>query len=223
MNEKAGYWYKTKLARQLAQVLPVPYFEPTISGNLYMVRHDAVPRKDPEVFKSGNDSFYPVSTSLSAYIIGLLRLLNPSMPYAEFIRQLSNLYSTNRAFSNGHPYDSSDWRIENLICGGATVRKTGFRKKIGGKWHSEVYALDPTTHFIPPKSLSEVNMEVHFFAVVSNSVGAQPFPQLGGKCVIPYLGKGGRNYLNESYLMHVGTIVQPFSPARPDITAGLIG
>lgn len=203
------------------------------AGTLVFVMHDGVGRNynpsagvygDPETNKSLSDRFFGVTDNLEKQLQGVIELLNPGMKPTDFIGQFHSLYASNRAFSNKSGWNSGHFAIENLICGGATRRAvTGVPYRAAGEWWLDVYAIDVTKLPLMPTTAADIDMTLWFFPVVAMQTPttaefrANPFPQFDGRCVVPYLGKGGINAIRLAKLKPVDSIQNPFLPARNDI------
>jgi hypothetical protein len=202
---------------------------------LVHVLHDDVARGPglPESNKCLSDRFFPVTSAMFSQIVVVNRLLNPDMPDQEFDRNMNGLFAGNRYISNKHAIGTESFAIENLYTGGATFRAvTGEIIKKNAKQWVEVYCIDPD-HLPPtPKSLAEIDLlQGWSFCVTAPEDGvANPFPQFGGRFLMPLYGKGGRNFIRADNpdrkdgqaLRTVEAIPQPHNPPRPDITRGVI-
>lgn len=198
--------------------------EPLAENLLYSLP-DPVARNMPATRKVRDDRFFRVSPELEAYIWGVDKLLNPTMDDATFLRYWKSLYNGFRAFDNGHSWESGDWALENLYCAGATLKPvTG---EIVSGW-VEVYAIDPAYPPPVPTRLSEIDMRLNFYPTISRALANDPFPQFSGRCIHPFVGLNGRNWVRIGQYdgrggMRVATKIEhPFIPSRPDLTAGVI-
>ena len=104
--------------------MTVPIPNPSPSG-LYWIMPDEEPRNNPATHKSLVDLYFKITPKMSAYIHAIERLLNPNMSTDDLEKNLNALFGNQTAFTNGHAYDTDDWKIENLDCGGATVQAVG--------------------------------------------------------------------------------------------------
>lgn len=205
-------------------------------SNLWYSTHDSKERTGKGVYVTGHqmpatrksieDRFFPVVYGLEAYIRKVNRLLNPDMSDSDFEANWLHMYSGNEAFDNFNGYTSGHWKLENLFCAGATLRAVTGRP-VNNK--IEVYAIDPQNPPNPPNKLSEIDMTLNFFPTVAAApYRSEPFPWFNGRFVQPFVGKGGRNWVMvnppEPYgkLKPVTKIMNPFSPERWDVTAGVI-
>lgn len=205
------------------------------SSDLWFVNHDLQPRGGvnglPETNKCLTDAFFPVSTQLLALIRAVERLLNPELNETEFGHEFDGLFRNNAGFSNQHGIESGDFRIENVYCGGATFQAvSGEAVRAAGALWLQVYAIDPENLPPIPGTLAGIDMRRWFFPTTARTNASNPFPNFGGRCLIPLLGAGGTNHIawnNEDRVDHVGvvqvpTIQHPFLPAQPEKTVGLI-
>lgn len=199
---------------------------PTIpAGTLMQVKHDQEQgirlRNNPETFKSLTDKMFQVTPAIAIYWKGILKLKNPNLTDAQFNQSWRGLTAGNRAFTNKHGWDSGDFRIENLICGGATVKvTTGIPFRTAGWWQYEVYALDPVNPpLYIPASVSLIDMTLNFLPTISTNIKVRKFvyrvnafPQFNGNSIVPYFGVGGRNSLRADHLRVVTKVNSPFIP-----------
>jgi hypothetical protein len=205
------------------------------ASDLWFVNHDLQPRGGvnglPETNKCLTDAFFPVSPQLLAVIQAVERLLNPDLNDSEFEHEFGGLFRDNAGFSNQHGIESGDFRIENLYCGGATFQAVGgdLLKAAGALW-LQVYAIDPNDPPAIPQTLAGIDMRRWFFPTTALTNASNPFPNFNGRCLIPFLGVGGLNYIawnnpdreDKVGVVQVPTIQIPFLPAHPEKTAGLI-
>jgi hypothetical protein len=194
------------------------------AGTLMQVKHDQEqgikPRNDPETFKSLTDKMFQITPAIAVYWQGLLRLKNPNMTDPQFNQNWRGLTASNRAFTNKHGWDSGDFRIENIICGGATVRTTtGIPFRTAGYWYYEVYALDPLAIPVLPSSAVMIDMTLNFLPTISTGIKVRKFvyrvnafPQFNGNSIVPYFGVGGKNAIRADHLRVVTKVNSPFIP-----------
>lgn len=185
-------------------------------------------RNHPATRKCLSDFMTPCEPYWGVYVGAILRLLNPNMDVREFESNLRGLFNGARAFDNGRGINSGEWAIENLFCAGATLElidSTIRRFGPEGFHYMRVRAIDPKIRRPIPRSLSEIDMTLHFFATTATATGNNPFPQFEGRVIIPFFGKDGENWVNidgepsrPGKMRRVTSIQHPFVPARPDIT-----
>ncbi len=219
-EDRSGYSARIKLLKLLSLLVPVtvtvPIPNPSLSG-LYWIMPDPEPRNNPATQKSMVDLFFKVSTKMSAYIHSIERLLNPKMSTNDLEQNLRALFGGQTAFSNGHAYDSGDWAIENLDCGGATVRAAGDNLILTrGKLWLPIKAIDPTSPPDIPASLDKLDPTMHFMPTISVPQGLNPFPMFSGRCAVPRLGAGGIKHVEWDVVHPVTSVQNPFVPAMPD-------
>ncbi len=89
--------------------------------------------------------------------------------------------------------------------------------------------MDPNSPPAVPTSLEQIDMTLNFFPTIAQEgLSNDPFPQFGGRCLEPFLGKDGRNWIRiaeydgRGGMESTTTIKHPFIPAHSHITAGLL-
>lgn len=205
------------------------------ANDLWFVNHDLQPRGGtnglPETNKCLSDNFFRVTDQLLALIRAVERLLNPQLSDGDFENELGGLFRNNAGFSNQHGIESGDFRIENLYCGGSTFQAVSGEvvAAVGSMW-LQVFAIDPNYPPAIPQTLAGIDMRRWFFPTTALTNASNPFPNFNGRCLIPFLGDGGKNYIawnnadrqDNVGVVKVPSIQPPFLPAHPEITAGLI-
>lgn len=193
-----------------------------LAGRYFMLLHDEVPRNkfgDPETIGTYTREFNRVTPELESYWRGLLKILSPDMSKKDFERNWKSLTASDRAFTNDHGWNSGQFALQSLICGGATVKAvTGQIIIKSGKLWMEVYAIDPKK--LPPLPSSTPDMTLHFYGVISTAIKYKstyrknPFPQFKGNSIIPFVSRGGRALLPYSKLRLLPdfNIPRPFVP-----------
>ncbi len=189
-------------------------------------------RNNPETFKSLTDKMFPLTPAMINYWQAILKLKSPNITPGLFLKNWRALAASDRAFTNKHGWDSGDFRIENLICGGATRRLVdGIPFKAAGYWYYKVYALDPAHVPALPLSESAIDMTLCFLPTISttNKVLVQvgkvkkwkgqyfvdPFPQFKyARAIVPYFGVNGVNAIRSDFLIPLkgNKIPSPFIP-----------
>lgn len=194
---------------------------------LVQVQHELKPRNAkhglPETFKVLEDTLFPVvKYKLMPYMVEILKLKNPNMDAVTFAKNFSSLYTSDRAFSNKHGSNSGDFKVENLITGGATLRLVNgkpFRKR--GYWYYSVWAVNVFNPIIP-STLDTLDMTINFLPTISTTekqldasgkwtglYRKTSFPQFDGNSVIPFWGKDGKNSIRADYVKHFEGSVIP--------------
>jgi hypothetical protein len=181
----------------------------------------------PATWTTRSGAKYKVSPDLQDYIIGLHVLLHPDMQRAALIKELSQLFRNNGGWCNQTGWDSGEFKIAGLSSEGATVQATvaGTSPNIvpgGGKQWLEVYAIDPKNPPPLPASVDQIDMTRHFVPTTARTGGSNLFPNLDGRCLVPFLGKDGLQYVLFENVSKVDRIQMPCVPARPDAMQGLI-
>lgn len=204
---------------------------PVAPNTLVFVTHDMVARDlngrvaggEPETNKCLSDEKIVVTPQLEALMRAVIRLYNPTMDSNAFEHAWQSLFASNRAFSNKSGWDSSEFKLENLVCGGATLRAiTGVPYRAAGDNWLDVHALDPENLPAIPTRIEQIDPTLFFFPVIamqniSGQFQADPFPQFGGRCPVPFVGKGGRNAIRVAKLLPVNSVQHPFLPPHYDI------
>lgn len=209
------------------QPAPLPVWQICQPGDLLAVLHDGKPRNitgDPETNKSLEDRMFPANGPIDDNWRAALHLGCPGFDGPTFEHAYNYLTGGGLAFCNGNGLSSGHFKIENLICGGATRRAvTGNIERIAGHNWVKVYALDPKN--LPTiTTLAALDMTLYFLATIAtrfpygDSYRVDPFPGFNGRCIVPYIGVDGFNYIRAEKLLKVSEIVNPFYPERHDIT-----
>jgi hypothetical protein len=208
--------------------------QPPPPRKLFYSLPDPVARKMPATRRGKQGLKARVSPKLEAYMRAMNRLLHPNMKDVDFEREWRQMYNGGRAFDNGKSYESGEWTLEDIFCAGATLEAvTG----IQSNGRIEVYAIDPENPPPPPTSPDQIDMTRNFFPTTSQPfLQNGPFPQFddppyygGGRFIHPFIGRDGKNWVDvyetddgRGGLRGATKIEQPFIPARPDLTAGVI-
>ncbi len=163
----------------------------------------------------------------------------PRNDRGEVVNELKKLFRNNGGWCNQTGWDSGDFKIAALCSGGATLVATvpGPEPTIvkgRGNQYLEVHAMDPTIPPPPVQTPSSTPQQLQdgmcFFPMTALDDGSNHFPNFGGRCLVPLLGKGGVQYVLWTNTVRpdgigfqkVTHILQPALPERTDVTAGLI-
>jgi hypothetical protein len=201
---------------------------PTLQpGQLIFHNHEMAPRNKkvslPETYKTVSDRMFHMNHAMVEYTMAILHTMNPTMADADFIKAYSSLYASDRAFSNKHGYNSGDFAIEDLECGGGTKKvKTGIPQKRAGYWCYDVYAIDPnhlpdptkidvTLHIIPV--ISSIKKILDQYGVWTGLYYKTPFYQFNYN-IVPFFGLNGTNAIRCDQVtpLQGSVIPRPFVP-----------
>ena len=225
---------------------PPPLGEPR--HNLWFRLHDLQPRKSrtgkavtglPETGTTRGGEKYKVTKRLEDWLIASHLVMHPEMTEAEVVDELKKLFRNNGGWCNQTGWDSGDFKIAALCSGGATLvatvpGPTPTIVKGRGNQYLEVYAMDPNAPPAVPNSLEQLRQQLQdgmcFFPMTALADRSNHFPNFGGRCLVPLLGKGGVQYVLWTNTVRpdgigfqkVAHVLQPALPERTDVTAGLI-
>jgi hypothetical protein len=149
------------------------------------------------------------------YWRGILHLCNPGMSDEDFERGWKGLTSDARAFTNSSSFESDNFGLHSLTCGGATHEMvTG----IPEKQYMRIYTLN--IHDRPPtipSSASDINILRHFFATTGStkrlpngSYAVYGFPQFEN-CILPLVSPSDTDLIEVSRIKVVSSVQRPYN------------
>ena len=235
-------WAATADCTFIADAPPTPQPPPTsppplpARDDLWFLNHSFKPRTDhagnpveglPATWTTRAGAKYKVSTDLLAYIIGINQLLHPHMIPEHLIKELKKLFRDNGGWCNQTGWESGEFKIAGLSSEGATVQATLAGPVPNalpgrGKLWLEVYAIDPKNPPPLPATVEAIDMTRHFAPTTARSDGSNLFPNLDGRCLVPFLGTAGLQYVLFENVSKVDRVQMPCVPPRPDAMHGLI-